>query len=122
MLVVEMLWIYCCVIVLVVCLYLLCIELVDWLGSFGLLVVVFGLVGVDIFLFDVVECGNGYVIDDLVVELFLGVMFDMLIIVVEVLNGVWVDSVCLYIGLLEVYCELELFDYVVVVEGVIVWF
>ncbi|AGL28460.1 hypothetical protein J113_21000 [Mycobacterium tuberculosis CAS/NITR204] len=73
--------------------YLLRIELADRPGSLGSLAVALGSVGADILSLDVVERGNGYAIDDLVVELPPGAMPDTLITAAEALNGVRVDSV-----------------------------
>lgn len=81
--------------------YLLRIELADRPGSLGSLAVALGSVGADILSLDVVERGNGYAIDDLVVELPPGAMPDTLITAAEALNGVRVDSVRPHTGLLE---------------------
>ncbi len=62
-------WIHRCATVLAVRSYLLRIELADRPGSLGSLAVALGSVGADILSLDVVERGNGYAIDDLVVEL-----------------------------------------------------
>lgn len=79
--------------------YLLRIELADRPGSLGSLAVALGSVGADILSLDVVERGNGYAIDDLVVELPPGAMPDTLITAAEALNGVRVDSVRPHTGL-----------------------
>lgn len=97
--------------------YLLRIELADRPGSLGSLAVALGSVGADILSLDVVERGNGYAIDDLVVELPPGAMPDTLITAAEALNGVRVDSVRPHTGLLEAHRELELLDHVAAAEG-----
>lgn len=90
--------------------YLLRVQLADQPGSLGSLAVALGSVGADILSLDVVERAAGYAIDDLVVELPPGAMPDKLITAAEALDGVRVDSLRPYAGLLEAHRELELID------------
>ena len=92
--------------------YLLRVQLEDRPGSLGSVAVALGSVGADILSLDVVERGTGYAIDDLVVDLPPGAMPDMLITAAENLNGVRVDSIRPYTGLLEAHRELELIDHI----------
>ena len=92
--------------------YLLRIELEDRPGSLGSLAVAIGSAGADILSLDVVERGPGYAVDDLVVELPAGSMPDTLISAAEALQGVRVDAIRPYTGLLEAHRELELIDHV----------
>ena len=97
--------------------YLLRVELEDRPGSLGSLAVALGSVGADILSLDVVERGTGYAVDDLVVDLPAGAMPDMLITAAEQLNGVYVDSIRPYTGLLEAHRELELIDHIAAADG-----
>lgn len=97
--------------------YLLRVQLADRPGSLGSLAVALGSVGADILSLDVVERGNGYAIDDLVVDLPAGAMPDMLITAAENLNGVYVDSIRPHTGLLEAHRELELIDHIAAAPG-----
>ncbi len=76
-----------------------------------------GSVGADILSLDVVERGTGYAVDDLVVDLPAGAMPDMLITAAEQINGVYVDSIRPYTGLLEAHRELELIDHIAAADG-----
>ena len=69
-----------------------------------------GTVGADILSLDVVERGDGYAVDDLVVDLPAGAMPDSLITAAESLNGVRVETIRPHTGLLEANRELELID------------
>lgn len=90
--------------------YLLRVRLPDRPGSLGALAVALGSVGADILSLDVVERGAGYAVDDLVVELGHGALPDSLISAAEHLDGVRVDSIRPYTGLLDTHRELELID------------
>jgi len=81
------------------------------------LAVALGSVGADILSLDVVERGTGYAVDDLVVDLPAGAMPDMLITAAEQINGVYVDSIRPYTGLLEAHRELELIDHIAAADG-----
>lgn len=106
-----------CATVFAVASYLLRIELIDRPGSLGSLAVALGNVGADILSLDVVERGQGYAIDDLVVELPAGAMPDTLITAAESLAGIHVDSLRPHTGLLEAHRELELLDHIAAASG-----
>ncbi|PXW32539.1 UNVERIFIED_CONTAM: hypothetical protein DES50_103327 [Williamsia faeni] len=88
--------------------YLLRVYLQDRPGSLGLLAVSLGNVGADILSLDVVERGEGYAVDDIVVEVPRGALPDTLITAAEKVDGVRVDSIRPYTGILETHRELEL--------------
>ncbi|MDF6101628.1 MULTISPECIES: amino acid-binding protein [Gordonia] len=92
--------------------YLLRVYLEDRPGSLGVLAVQLGSVGADILSLEVVERGNGYAVDDLVVEVAPGALPDSLITAAEKVNGVRVDSIRPYSGVLDTHRELELVDQV----------
>ncbi|MFT4126750.1 MAG: amino acid-binding protein [Gordonia sp. (in: high G+C Gram-positive bacteria)] len=92
--------------------YLLRVYLQDRPGSLGLLAVQLGSVGADILSLEVVERADGYAVDDLVVEVAPGSLPDALITAAEKVNGVRVDSIRPYSGLLDTHRELELVDMV----------
>ncbi|NDZ93869.1 amino acid-binding protein [Streptomyces sp. SID6673] len=95
--------------------YLLRVYLQDRPGSLGLLAVQLGSVGADILSLEVVERGDGYAVDDLVVEVSPGSLPDALITAAEKLKGVRVDSIRPYSGVLDTHRELELVDQVATV-------
>ncbi len=90
--------------------FLLRVRLPDRPGSLGALAVALGSVGADILSLDVVERGAGFAVDDLVVDLAHGSLPDSLITAAEQLDGVRVDSIRPYTGLLDTHRELELID------------
>ena len=90
--------------------FLLRVQLEDRPGSLGALAVALGTVGADILSLDVVERGEGYAVDDLVVDLPAGAMPDSLITAAESLSGVRVETIRPHTGLLEANRELELID------------
>ncbi|MEI6253095.1 MAG: amino acid-binding protein [Mycobacteriaceae bacterium] len=92
--------------------YLLRVELEDRPGTLGALAVALGTVGADILSLDVVERGQGYAVDDLVVDLPAGAMPDALITAAEALPGVRVETIRPHNGLLEAHRELELIQHV----------
>ena len=96
--------------------YLLRVELEDRPGTLGSLAVALGLVGADILSLDVVERGQGYAVDDLVVDLPAGAMPDALITAAEALQGVRVEAIRPHTGLLEAHRELELIQHVAAAE------
>ena len=96
--------------------YLLRVELEDRPGTLGSLAVALGLVGADILSLDVVERGQGYAVDDLVVDLPAGAMPDTLITAAEALHGVRVEAIRPHTGLLEAHRELELIQHVAAAE------
>ncbi|MYR05018.1 amino acid-binding protein [Gordonia sp. SID5947] len=95
--------------------YLLRVYLQDRPGSLGLLAVQLGSVGADILSLEVVERGDGYAVDDLVVEVSPGSLPDALITAAEKVKGVRVDSIRPYSGVLDTHRELELVDQVATV-------
>lgn len=92
--------------------YLLRVQLPDRPGSLGALAVALGSVGADILSLDVVERGEGFAIDDLVVDVEPGSLPDTLITAAENLPEVRVDSIRPYAGILDTHRELELIDQV----------
>lgn len=97
--------------------YLLRVYLEDRPGSLGLLAVQLGSVGADILSLEVVERGDGYAVDDLVVDVAPGALPDTLITAAEKLKGVRVDSIRPYAGLLDTHRELELVDQVATADA-----
>ncbi|WP_067692522.1 amino acid-binding protein [Nocardia jejuensis] len=92
--------------------YLLRVQLPDRPGSLGSLALALGSVGADILSLDVVERGEGFAIDDIVVEVAPGALPDTLITAAESLHDVQVDSLRPYSGMLDTHRELELIDQV----------
>ncbi|WP_433565405.1 amino acid-binding protein [Nocardia sp. CA-151230] len=92
--------------------YLLRVQLPDRPGSLGSLALALGSVGADILSLDVVERGDGFAIDDIVVEVPSGALPDTLITAAESLHDVQVDSLRPYSGMLDTHRELELIDQV----------
>jgi len=92
--------------------YLLRVRLPDRPGSLGALALALGSVGADILSLDVVERGTDYAIDDLVVDVEPGKLPDTLLTAAESLDGVTVDSIRPYAGILDPHRELELIDHI----------
>lgn len=92
--------------------YLLRVRLPDRPGSLGALAVALGSVGADILSLDVVERAAGHAIDDLVVDVEPGKLPDTLLTAAEALDGVQVESIRPYAGILDSHRELELIDQV----------
>ncbi len=92
--------------------YLLRVQLPDRPGSLGQLALALGSVGADILSLDVIERGDDYAVDDLVVDVEPGSLPDALITAAERLPGVTVDSIRPYAGFLDTHRELELIDQV----------
>ncbi|MDF0586084.1 amino acid-binding protein [Tsukamurella sp. 8F] len=92
--------------------YLLRVRLTDRPGSLGSLAVALGSVGADILSLDVVERGQDFVVDDLVVDLGERSLPDTLITAAEALDGVRVQSIRPYADMLDTHRELELIDHV----------
>jgi len=97
--------------------FLLRVHVPDRPGSLGALATALASVGADILSVDVVERGNGTAVDDLVVDLPRGALPDALITAAEALDGVRVDSVRPYTGVLDTHRELELIDHVAATIG-----
>ncbi len=93
--------------------YLLRVQLPDRPGSLGSLAVALGSVHADILSLDVIERGDGYAVDDLVVDVPPGALPDTLITAAENLSQIHVLSIRPYIGVLDTHRELELIDRVV---------
>jgi hypothetical protein len=90
--------------------FLIRVQLPDTPGTLGAVATALGTVGADILSVDVVERGNGVAIDDLVVEIPSGRLPDALITAAESVDGVEVDAVRPYAGVLDTHRELELVE------------
>ena len=90
--------------------YLLRVLLPDRPGSLGSLAVALGSVGADIVSLDVVDRFDGVAVDDIVVDVPHGTFPDTLITAAENLDGVMVDSLRPFSGILDAHRELELVD------------
>ncbi len=90
--------------------YLLRVMLPDRPGSLGSLAVALGTVDADIISLDVVDRFDGVAVDDIVVTVPNGTFPDTLITAAERLDGVVVDSLRPFGGILDAHRELELID------------
>ncbi|MDX8030786.1 amino acid-binding protein [Lentzea sp. BCCO 10_0856] len=90
--------------------FLIRVQLPDRPGTLGAVATALGAIGADILSVDVVERGSGLAIDDLVVELPSGRLPDTLITAAESVEGVEVDAVRPYAGILDTHRELELVE------------
>lgn len=90
--------------------FLLRVQLPDKPGALGAVATALGTIGADILSVDVVERGGGVAVDDLVVELPSGRLPDVLITAAESVEGVDVDAVRPYAGVLDTHRELELVE------------
>lgn len=90
--------------------FLIRVQLPDRPGTLGLVASALGAIGADILSVDVVERSSGVAIDDLVVELPSGRLPDVLITAAESIDGVEVDAVRPYAGVLDAHRELELVE------------
>lgn len=90
--------------------YLLRVMLPDRPGSLGSLAVALGTVDADIVSLDVVDRFDGVAVDDIVVDVPHGTFPDALITAAERLDGVVVDSLRPFGGILDAHRELELID------------
>lgn len=90
--------------------FLIRVQIPDRPGNLGSVATALGEVGGDILSVDVVERGSGIAIDDLVVELPSGRLPDVLITAAESIEGVEVDAVRPYAGVLDTHRELELVE------------
>ncbi|GAB10689.1 hypothetical protein GOARA_061_01290 [Gordonia araii NBRC 100433] len=91
--------------------YLLRVTIDDRPGSLGQLAVALGGVGADIISLEVIDRGDGFAVDDIVVDLPIGALPDTLITAASQ-AGAHVDSVRPYAGVLDTHRELELVDHV----------
>jgi hypothetical protein len=90
--------------------FLIRVQIPDRPGSLGAVATALGEIGADILSLDVVERGNGAAVDDMVVELPSGRLPDVLITAAESVEGVQVDAVRPYAGVLDTRRELELVE------------
>jgi hypothetical protein len=90
--------------------YLLRIVLPDRPGALGAVATALGHVGADILSVDVIERGPAHAIDDLVIELPSDKLADSLVTAAATVEGVHVESIRPYAGLLDPHRELELLD------------
>lgn len=90
--------------------FLIRVQLPDSPGTLGAVATALGTVGADILSVDIVERGSGVAVDDLVVELPSGRLPDALITAAESVDGVEVDAVRPYAGVLDTHRELELVE------------
>lgn len=90
--------------------FLIRVQLPDRPGALGAVATALGTTGADILSVDVVERSCGVAIDDLVVELPSGRLPDILITAAESVEGVEVDAVRPYAGVLDTHRELELVE------------
>lgn len=90
--------------------FLIRVQLPDSPGSLGAVATALGAVNADILSVDVVERGGGIAVDDMVVELPSGNLPDALITAAESVDGVIVDAVRPYAGVLDTHRELELVE------------
>ena len=90
--------------------FLIRVQLPDSPGTLGAVASALGMAGADILSVNVVERGNGIAIDDFVVELPAGRLPDTLITAAESVDGVEVDAVRPYAGVLDTHRELELVE------------
>jgi hypothetical protein len=90
--------------------FLIRVQLPDSPGSLGAVATALGGIGADILSVDVVERSPGAAVDDLVVELPSGRLPDVLITAAESVEGVEVDAVRPYAGVLDTHRELELVE------------
>jgi hypothetical protein len=90
--------------------FLIRVLLPDIPGTLGAVATALGGIGADILSVDVVERGSGTAVDDLVVELPSGRLPDVLITAAESIEGVVVDAVRPYAGVLDTHRELQLVE------------
>lgn len=90
--------------------YLVRVQISDQPGSLGSLAVALGSINADIESLDVIERGEGYAIDDLVINLGEGSLPDNIITAAEQLHGVIVHNIRPYSGSLDLLRELEIID------------
>jgi hypothetical protein len=90
--------------------YLLRLVVPDRPGSLGAVATALGTAGADIVSLDVLERGDGFAVDDVVVHLPTGRMPDSLISAVTTVPGVRVESLRPFAGPLDTHRELDLLD------------
>ena len=90
--------------------YLLRLVVPDRPGTLGAVATALGTVGADIVSLDVLERGDGFAVDDVVVDLPAGRLPDSLLTAVQGVPGVEVESLRPFAGPLDTHRELELLD------------
>jgi hypothetical protein len=90
--------------------FLIRVQIPDRPGTLGAVASALGEIGADILSVDVVERSSDMAIDDMVVELAPGRLPDVLITAAESVDGVEVDAVRPYAGVLDTHRELELVE------------
>jgi hypothetical protein len=90
--------------------YLLRLVLPDRPGALGAVATALGEVGADILSVDVIERSPGFAIDDLVLELPTDRLADSLLTAATSVEGVRVESIRPYAGVIDPHRELELLD------------
>lgn len=97
--------------------FLIRIQVPDRPGALGSVASALGEVEADILSVDVVERSSDAAIDDLIVELPSGRLPDVLITAAESVEGVRVDAVRPYAGILDTHRELELVEEIAAEPG-----
>ncbi|WP_031465235.1 ACT domain-containing protein [Sciscionella sediminilitoris] len=90
--------------------YLIRVQIPDTPGTLGAVASALGTAGADILSVDIVERGEGIAVDDLIVDLPGGRLPDVLITAAESIDGVQVDAVRPYAGVLDTHRELGLVE------------
>ena len=90
--------------------YLLRLVVPDRPGTLGAVATALGTAGADIVSLDVLERGEGFAVDDVVVDLPPGRMADSLITAAQGVPGVQVESLRPFSGALDTHRELDLLD------------
>jgi ACT domain len=90
--------------------YLLRLVVPDRPGTLGAVATALGTTGADIVSLDVLERGDGFAVDDVVVDLPPGRMPDSLITAATTVPGVQVESLRPFSGPLDTHRELDLLD------------
>ena len=90
--------------------YLLRLVVPDRPGTLGAVATALGTAGADIVSLDVLERGDGFAVDDVVVDLPPGRLPDSLISAAQTVDGVRVESLRPFSGALDTHRELDLLD------------
>src|SRR3954452_22175549 len=90
--------------------YLLRLVVPDKPGILGAVATALGAAGIDIVSLDVLERGDGFAVDDVVVDLPPGRLPDSLISAAQTVDGVQVESLRPFSGALDTHRELDLLD------------
>lgn len=97
--------------------FLIRVQVPDRPGTLGAVASALGEIGADILSVDVVERGQDMAVDDMVVELSGNRLPDVLITAAESIDGVVVDAVRPYAGVLDTHRELELVEEIAAEPG-----